>query len=56
MPEPLEEPIKKVLINIFEADITEMKALYGWGWTGMVRDLVRQHLDERRRERNEYFK
>lgn len=56
MPEPLGEPIKKVLINIYEADVEEMKALYGWGWTGQVRDLVREHLKEKRRQRDEYYR
>lgn len=52
MPEPLDEPIRKISLNIYEADYQEMKRLYGWGWTEIVRDWIREHL--RQRNRDEY--
>lgn len=52
--EPLDEPIRKVLVNVYDADYEEMRAIHGWGWTGIVRDLIRQYLKERREARDEY--
>lgn len=48
--EPLDEPIRKVLVNVYEEDYQEMKRKYGWGWTGIVRDMIRDFLRRRDRE------
>ena len=44
MPIRPDAPLRKVTLNLYEADATAMYDLYGYGWTEMVRNLVRQHL------------
>lgn len=48
MPILLDEPIYKATVALFYHDAVEMERIYGRGWTGIVRDLVRAHLKERK--------
>ncbi len=40
------DPIKKVTINLFEADIERLRRKYGYGWSEEVRKMVRRRLNE----------
>lgn len=46
---PSDEPLQKVLLNLFYVDYLEMKRRYGYGYTEKIRELVRQHLRSRGR-------
>jgi hypothetical protein len=48
MPAPLGEPVRKVLVRLFEADAVAMQSRYGRGWSGKLRELLRQHVRELR--------
>lgn len=41
---PTDEPLTKVTLNLFTKDLAELKRREGYGWTGVVRSLVRRHL------------
>ena len=44
MPNPgLEKPIRKVTLNLWEADVALLRRHYGQGWSAIVRDLVEDH-------------
>lgn len=44
----LDEPIRKVTLNLYTEDIEILMEVYGRGWTGKIRDLVREHIEENR--------
>ncbi len=53
MPNPgSEQPLRKVTLNLNELDCRAMEAIFGRGWTGVVRDWVNQHV----RESSQYHK
>ena len=45
---PLEEPTIKITFLGFDKDMTEFKQVYGQGWTGQLREVIRNHLRIRR--------
>ncbi len=47
MPAPSSEPLLKITLNLFEADILTMKAIYGPGYQGHIRDIVHQYLRDK---------
>lgn len=47
MPKLPDEPLHKTNINLYAADVEDMKRLYGYGWSEVVRKLVRYHIDGR---------
>jgi hypothetical protein len=48
-----EEPLQRITLNLFRKDWLEFKAIYGEGYQGKIRSLVRDHLRERRRYKAE---
>lgn len=49
--EPLAEPIKKISLNVFEADYEALRRMYGTGAVGeVIRELIRKHVKEQRHE------
>jgi hypothetical protein len=44
MPIHPDSPLKKITLNLYEADVAEMEHRYGRGWSEQVRRLVNQHL------------
>lgn len=36
-------PLRKVTLNLYEADCVALEAGYGHGWTTVVRDWVHEH-------------
>lgn len=45
MPKLPDEPLHKTNINLYQRDVEDMKRVYGYGWSEVVRNLVRQHLE-----------
>lgn len=48
MPPKSEAPLRKVTLNLFDADCAAMESRYGRGWTERVRELVQWHIREYR--------
>ncbi len=44
MPTLPTDPLRRVTLNLFEADVTLMIEAYGQGWTVAIRDLVHKHV------------
>lgn len=44
MPKLPDEPLHKTNINLYSTDVEDMKKLYGYGWSEVVRNLVRKHV------------
>lgn len=44
MPTPPGEPLRKVTLNLYDADVTAMATFYGHGWSEQIRNLVHQHI------------
>ena len=44
MPQRADDPLRRVTLNLYEADITEMERIYGHGWSTVVRDLLHSHI------------
>lgn len=44
MPPRSPEPLRKILLNLFDSDCAAMERRYGHGWTERVRDMVRTHI------------
>jgi len=44
MPPKSEFPLRRVTLNLFEADCEAMERRYGRGWTERVRDMVADHI------------
>ena len=38
-----DDPLRRVTLNLYEADCVVMEKRYGHGWTTVVRDWVNQH-------------
>jgi hypothetical protein len=45
----LDYPIRKTSINLYEQDCLAMERLYGRGWTETIREMVHEHIKEKRR-------
>lgn len=43
MPAKADEPLRKVTLNLYEADCSALESYYGRGWSEQVRSLVRDH-------------
>lgn len=50
MPTPADAPLRKVTLNLYEADCARMEQAYGHGWTTVVRDWVNQHAQGAKRK------
>jgi hypothetical protein len=37
-----DDPLRRITLNLYEADCVVMEETYGYGWTTRVRDLVHQ--------------
>lgn len=48
MPKFADEPFHKTNINLYASDVEDLKRLYGFGWSEVVRKLVRLHLDRKK--------
>jgi hypothetical protein len=49
LPAPSAYPLRRLNINLYDADCREMERLYGRGWSEKVRALVREHVKARRK-------
>lgn len=50
MPRMAGPDLRKVTLNLFEADCEALARLYGYGWSEKVRLLVREYLAKRGEE------
>lgn len=48
MPVRSDEPLRKVTLNLYEADCQWMEAEYGHGWTERVRQHIHNEIEKRR--------
>lgn len=44
MPVQPGDPLAKITINIYEADLELLRQRHGYGWSAVVRDLIHDHL------------
>jgi hypothetical protein len=44
MPVRADEPLRKITLNLYEADVLALEAYYGHGWSEQVRQVVHQHV------------
>ena len=44
MPVRSDDPLRRVTLNLYEADCKLMEEAYGHGWTTVIRDLVAKHV------------
>ena len=44
MPIRPDAPLRKVTLNLYAADAVRMMDYYGTGWTEIIRNLVRSHV------------
>lgn len=45
MPNPgSDAPLRKVTLNLYEADCAKLEKLHGRGWTTVVRDTIQAHV------------
>ena len=44
MPAKSDEPLQKVTLNLYEADVASLEAYYGHGWSEQVRQVVSAHV------------
>lgn len=50
---PLDEPIKKITLNIYERDYRAMIGIHGPGWSARIRELVREHVKKFGKEKSD---
>lgn len=43
MPTQADAHLRKVTLNLYDADVVWMEQTYGFGWSEKLRQLVRQH-------------
>lgn len=49
-PAPSDIPLRRVTLNLYNLDCQQMAEIYGRGWTEVVRNLVRKHVQDHRKE------
>ena len=48
MPRVPDEPLRKVTLNLYEADVRWMQNRYGQGYTEVIRQALREYVRQRR--------
>lgn len=43
MPTPADDPLRKVTLNLYEADCLTLETHYGRGWSTQIRNVVNDH-------------
>jgi hypothetical protein len=46
MPARSDDPLRRVTLNLYEADCVILERIYGYGWTTYIRDLVKQTVNQ----------
>jgi hypothetical protein len=44
----MEGLLQKVTLNLYHADVEEMKRLFGYGWSAELRELLHKYLERRK--------
>lgn len=47
MPKIAGEPLRKVTLNLFEADVDQLQRMCGQGYTEVIRDVVHRYTAQR---------
>lgn len=47
MPVRADAPLRRITLNLYEADAVAMENYYGHGWSIEVRRLVYEHINQR---------
>ena len=56
MPVRSDEPLRKVTLNLYEADCQWLEKTYGHGWTERVRQHIHSEVESRRRYKTDFFR
>lgn len=51
MPKLPDEPLHKTNINLYASDVEDMKRIHGYGWSEVIRNMVRDHIKTKTWER-----
>ena len=46
MPARSDDPLRRVTLNLYEADCKRMEAIHGQGWTTIIRQIVHNFITE----------
>jgi hypothetical protein len=46
MPVRSDDPLRRVTLNLYEADCEMMERIHGHGWATAVRDLLKDHVNK----------
>lgn len=46
MPVRSDDPLRRVTLNLYEADCITLERIHGHGWTTFIRDLVKQAVNQ----------
>jgi hypothetical protein len=46
MPQRPDEPLTKITLNLYTRDVEKFEMRYGYGWSEVIRRLVRKHIKE----------
>lgn len=49
MPRASDEPLRKVTLNLYEADCAYLEKAYGHGWSQRAREIINDFCKEKRR-------
>lgn len=44
MPARSDDPLRRVTLNLYEADCTALEKFYGHGWTTNIREIMHTHV------------
>ena len=50
---PADEPLKKISVKIFESDFDWLENTFGYGWSSIIRTIVRKFRTKREEEIDE---
>lgn len=45
--------LRKITLNLFDADVEELSRIYGYGWSERVREMIHQYLKNRKEPKDE---
>jgi hypothetical protein len=52
MPTLPDDPLRKVTLNLYEADVVWFERVYGQGWTVRIRDHIHNEVTIRKEHKN----
>jgi len=49
-----QEPTYNTSIRLYLRDVEEMERIFGYGWSGQIREIIHRYLRERRQRLQHY--